>query len=224
MSGAGPGAAASTTSTTSSGTLVDAIAAADGRLEGPVAATANLARETDRDAAHGHRYVLLSIASAHYAVREAFVTELERVPKITPVPHVPAWVRGVTNLRGDILSVIDMRTVLGLDPSSSHLARMLVVRLLNEDFATGLLVDGVDRIVAVPPDQITPPESSLEGPLAPYLSGMCVIDERLVAVLDLDRLLRSSDIRQFEELTDEPGDTEAGSLALTTTDGAEGAL
>jgi len=206
--------------------LVEAIAAADGQLDGSVAATAVVVREPGRDATHGHRYVLLSIASAHYAVPEAFVTELERIPKITPVPHVPAWVRGVTNLRGDILSVIDMRTFLGLEASSSHSARMLVVRLLNEDFATGLLVDGVDRIVSVPPDQITPPESSLEGPLAPYLTGMCVIEERLVAVLDLDRLLRSSEIRQFEEATDDKGDADAASLALTTTerDGAEGAL
>src|SRR4029077_11067165 len=122
---------------------------------------------------------------------------------------------------------IDMRTFLGLEASSSHSARMLVVRLLNEDFATGLLVDGVDRIVSVPPDQITPTESSLEGPLAAYLTGMCVIEERLVAVLDLDRLLRSSEIRQFEEATEETGDADAASLALTTTterDGAEGAL
>ncbi len=217
MSGAGQGPTAS---------LVDAIAAADSQLDGPVAATATVARQGGRNAAPGHRYVLLSIASAHYAVREAFVTELERVPKITLVPHVPAWVRGVTNLRGDILSVIDMRTFLGLDSSPSHSARMLVVRLLHEEFATGLLVDGVDRIVAVTPEQITPPESALEGPLAPYLSGICEIDDRIVAILDLDRLLRSSAIRQFEEHTDETGDVEAGSLALTTTDrdGAEGAL
>ena len=206
--------------------LVEAIAAADGQVDAPVAATAAAVRESGRDAVQGHRYVLLSIASAHYAVREAFVTELERVPKITPVPHVPAWVRGVTNLRGDILSVVDMRTFLGLEASSSNSARMLVVRLLNEDFATGLLVDGVDRIVSVPPGRITPPESALEGPLAAYLTGMCVIDELLVAVLDLDRLLRSPEIRQFEEATDDTGDAEAGSLALTTTerDGAEGAL
>jgi len=155
------------------------------------------------DASHGDRYVLLSIASAHYAVLEAFVTELERIPKITPVPRVPAWVRGVTNLRGDVLSVVDMRTFLGLDPTSAHSARMLVVRLLTEEFSTGLLVDSVDRIVAVPSEAITPTESSLEGPLAPYLRGMCVIEEQLVAVLDLDQLLRSSDIRQFEELKEE---------------------
>jgi purine-binding chemotaxis protein CheW len=196
------------------GTLADAVAAADQQLDGQAAATAAIARElhSGRDASQGDRYVLLTIASAYYAVAEAFVTELERIPKITPVPRVPAWVRGVTNLRGDVLSVVDMRTFLGLDSTASHSARMLVVRLLTEEFATGLLVDSVDRIVAVPNDAIAPPESSLEGPLAPYLRGMCVIEEQLVAVLDLDQLLRSSDIRQFEETKEE------------TTDGAEAAL
>jgi purine-binding chemotaxis protein CheW len=196
-------------------TLADAVAAADQQLDGPVAATVTIAREgalAAREASQGDRYVLLSIASANYAVLEAFVTELERIPKITPVPRVPAWLRGVTNLRGDVISVVDMRMFLGLDPASSNAARMLVVRLLTEEFATGLLVDGVERIVAVPADAITPPESSLEGPLAPYLRGMCVIEERLVAVLDLDQLLRSPEIRQFEEIKEE------------TTDGAEVAL
>jgi len=196
----------------STATLLDAIAVADAQLEGPVAAAATAARESVRDAARGERYVLLSIASAHYAVLEAFVTELERVPKITPVPRVPAWVRGVTNLRGDILSVIDMRTFLGLDATSPFTGRMLVVRLLDQEFAAGLLVDGVDRIVTVPPDDIRPPESSLEGPLAAYLSGVCVIGERLVAVLDLDRLLRSSDIRQFETHEEEPVEADKDSL------------
>ena len=184
-------------------TLADALTAADGQLDAAVAAMPALARDAEQAGSRGERYVLLTIASANYAVPEAFVTELERIPKITPVPRVPEWVRGVTNLRGDVLSVVDMRAFLGLEATASHSARMLVVRLLTEEFSTGLLVDSVDRIVAVPQDAITPLESPLEGALAPYLSGMCVISEQLVAVLDLDRLLRSSDIRRFEELADE---------------------
>jgi purine-binding chemotaxis protein CheW len=196
------------------GTLADAVAAADQQLDGQAAATAAIAREMigARETSQGDRYVLLSIASAYYAVLEAFVTELERIPKITPVPRVPVWVRGVINLRGDVLSVLDMRTFLGLDATSSNSGRLLVVRLLTEEFSTGLLVDSVDRIVAVPAEAITPPESSLEGPLAPYLRGMCVVEDQLVAVLDLDQLLRSAEFRQFEETREE------------TTDGAEAAL
>lgn len=183
-------------------TLFEAIAVTDEQLE--LSAAAGLALDAEKAVAQGSRYVLLTIASAHYAVLEAFVTELERVPKITMVPHVPAWVRGVTNLRGDILSVIDMRTFLGLESASPHTARMLVVRLLDEEFSAGLLVDAVERIVTVPPDEIRPPESVLDGSLAPYVSGVCAIGERLAAVLDLDELLHSPNIRQFEEAKDEP--------------------
>ena len=176
-------------------TLRDAVGAVDRLIESPPAGAAKPAAEP----APHQRYVLLTIAATHYAVAEAYVTELERVPHVTLVPHVPHWMRGVTNMRGDILSVIDMRSFLGLDAHTPPSARMLVVRLLDEPFATGLLVDAVDRIVAVPAGDITAPASPLTGPLAPFLSGVFLIGERLVAVLDLERLLRSSEIRQFDE-------------------------
>ena len=145
------------------------------------------------------RYVLFAIASTRYAVPEAFVTELERVPRMTPVPRVPSWLRGVTNLRGDIVSVVDLRIYLGLSGVLPPSARLLVVRLLDEPFATGLIVDAVDRIVTIDADAVTPPAAPLDGPLTPYLAGVCTVNERIVAVLDIARLLRSADLRQFEE-------------------------
>ncbi len=178
-------------------TLLDAIAADDEPL-----AAAPAAAPQD-PVLHAQRFVVFTVAGAHYAVPETFVTELERVPRVTMVPRVPVWIRGVANLRGDVLSVIDLRMFLGLEPTSPHSGRMLVVRLLDEEFSTGLLVDAVGQIVRVPADSVRPPASPLEGPLAAYLTGVCVIGERLVAALDLDRLLRSPDIRQF----DEPKDT-----------------
>ena len=183
-------------------TLLDAIAATDGQLAVAVTDAAPVESEAAGRAAPRERFVLFSIASTNYAVPEAFVTELDRVPKVTAVPRVPAWMRGVANLRGDILSVIDMRTYLGLEALPPHSGRMLVVRLLDEEFSAGLVVDAVERIVAVPRDEIKPPASRLEGPLVAYLSGVCLIGDRVVAVLDLDRLLRSTEIRQFDEPKD----------------------
>lgn len=177
------------------GTLVDAVAAADAQLEraavaGPSAGTA------------AERFVLLSLASTDYAVSESCVTEIERVPAMTAVPGMPPWLAGVTNLRGDILSVIDLRAFAGLDGRSPVMARMLVARLPDDDFMAGLIVDAVDRIVAIPHDAIRPPAAPLDGPFVAYVRGVCAIGERLVAVLDLDRLLRSPDIRQFDEPVD----------------------
>jgi len=147
----------------------------------------------------GSRFVRFTVGATSYAVGEAFVIELDRVPRITMVPQTPAWLRGVTNLRGDILSVVDLRIYLGLDPTPAASGRMLVLRLPSDECALGLLVDAVDGIVPIDRDAIQPPASALEGPLAPFLSGMSVVGDQLVAVLDLDRFLRSSDIRQFDE-------------------------
>jgi purine-binding chemotaxis protein CheW len=176
--------------------LLDAITERDRQLAAPAPATAPAPQDS------AHRLLMLSIAGSHYAVPESCVTELDRVPHITLVPRTPVWMRGVTNVRGDIVSVIDMRTLLGLDAEPVPGARLLVVRLLDEPFTTGLVVDTVDRIVAVPAGAITAPASPLEGPLSPYLSGVCEIGGRLVAVIDIDSLLRSPEIRQFDDPKD----------------------
>ncbi len=181
--------------TTTVPTLLDAVCTADAQADVRVEAVAPPTPE----AARGARFVLFSVASTCYGVSEAFVTELRRIPKITIVPQTPPWLRGVANLRGDVLSVVDLRAYLGLDATSPNSGRMLIVRLLDEECSVGLLVDAVDQIITLDPESIRPPASPLEGPLAPFMTGVCVVDERLVVVLDLGRLLRSPDIRQFDE-------------------------
>jgi purine-binding chemotaxis protein CheW len=180
-------------------TLIDAVASLDAqpfhgaaaRIETPI---------VERKATS--RFIRFTVGATLYAVGEAFVTELDRVPKTTLVPQTPVWLRGVTNLRGEILSVVDLRVFIGLDPTTAS-GRMLVLRLPAEDFSLGFLVDAVDDIVVVEDETIHAPASALEGALAPYLSGMTVVNDQLVAVLDLERLLRSTDIRQFDEVQED---------------------
>src|SRR6185295_7344230 len=163
----------------SAATLADAVSLVDAQLDAaPAPVTAAPAADTSRSA----RFVQFTIAESCYAVSEGFVTELDRVPAITLVPQTPAWLRGVTSLRGDVLSVVDLRVLLGLDPTSAHTGRMVVVRLLDEEFSVGLLVDGVDRIITLEPGAVHPPAAPLEGPLAPFLTGMCVAGEQLVTI------------------------------------------
>jgi purine-binding chemotaxis protein CheW len=186
------------------GSLLDAIsalpAAAD-QLPAPAASASAPVRTAAR-------YVLFSVAGAHYAVPQPHVTELDRVPAFTFVPNVPPWVRGITNRRGDILSVVDARTLLGIERLAAGNGRMLVVRLLDDSCSLGLLVDEVHQIVTVPPGDVRAPGPGLDGPLAPFLAGLVELDQRTVAVLDLDRFLRSPLVRQF----DEPADTAAQGL------------
>jgi purine-binding chemotaxis protein CheW len=178
-------------------TLADAVASLDARaFAAPVRMIADRPAVEQRP---GTRFVRFTVGATAYAIGEEFVTELDRVPRITPVPQTPEWLRGVTNRRGEILSVVDLRTYLGHGHTAAATGRMLVLRLPFEDFSLGLLVDAVDGIVSVEEDAIHPPASTLEGALAPFLAGMAVVSDQLIAVLDLDRLLRSSDIRQFDD-------------------------
>ena len=155
-----------------------------------------------RMSARADRHVVFTSAGSAYAVLETSVTEAGRIPKITRVPRVPEWVRGVTSLRGEVLSVLDLRVFLGLEPTSLHTGRLLVVRLTpreDDELSLGLLVDSVDQIASVPRDDVRPPASPLEGALAPFVTGVARVGERLVAALDLDALLGSADIRQFDD-------------------------
>jgi purine-binding chemotaxis protein CheW len=178
------------------GSLLEAIAALPGTPdEAPVVAAPAPARSAPR-------YVLFSVAGAHYAVPQPHVTELDRVPPFTLVPNVPSWVRGITNRRGDILSVVDTRTLLGIDRLAAGSGRMLVVRLLDDSCSLGLLVDEVHQIVSVPPADVRDPGPGLDGPLAPFLTGLVELDQRTVAVLDLEGFLRSPLVRQFDDPAD----------------------
>lgn len=180
-------------------TLVDAVAALDAGFDAVDAPPPDADRSDRTAGAAAERFVQFIVGDTCYAVLQSLVGELDRVPKITMVPRTPAWLRGVANLRGDVLSVVDLRVWLGLDPTPAHAGRLLVVRLPDEEVTVGLLVDAVGQIVAIDADEIRPPASPLEGPLAPFLRGVAVAGERLVAIVDLDRWLRSPDLRQFED-------------------------
>jgi chemotaxis signal transduction protein len=111
---------------------------------------------------------------------------------------VPAWVLGVANVRGDIVSLVDLGAFLGLDGlPHGRPGRMVVARARPDELTAGLLVDQVRGIQFVPEDRIST-ASPVEGPVTPYLRGVAEQGGRLLVFLDLDRLLLSPAMRQFE--------------------------
>src|SRR5688572_21225702 len=112
--------------------LAAAVASLDAR---PVPGVAEAVEAPAPERRSGTRFVWVTGAATSYAVSEAFVAELERVPRVTLVPQTPEWLRGVTNRRGEILSVVDLRTYLGLGATPAATGRMLVLRLPGEDFS-----------------------------------------------------------------------------------------
>ena len=127
------------------------------------------------------------------------VYEIQRVPRITYLPNVPDWVLGVSNLRGNVVSVVDLRALLGIqceEPLANN-QRLVVTQSLVDEIDSGLLVDRVVGIRSFSTRHIKTPTSSLHPQIERYLTG--VVDATdLVVLLDIDKLLLSEEFRQFE--------------------------
>jgi len=145
------------------------------------------------------KHVLFVLDDTQYAVPMENVLELQRLPRITPLPSVPEWLRGVTNLRGEVLSVVDLRSLLGLPPAESSVSqRLIVVRSTLEDIATGWIVDGVIGVRRLATDDMQPSSTLATGAAVRFLNGFVDCEDRLIAVLDVNRVLSSPEMRQFE--------------------------
>ena len=158
------------------------------------------------------QFVIFTLAGTEYAAPAANVREVGEIVNLTPVPNVPDWLLGLTNLRGDILSVVDLRAFLGLeqtgyaesllqDEISLGREREILVIHPREDaslMTTGLVVDEVNDIRYLTVDQISAPAAPIKDQIGPYLRGVYEHEEGLLVVLDFDKLLLSPDMRQFE--------------------------
>jgi purine-binding chemotaxis protein CheW len=116
------------------------------------------------------------------------VQEIRRLTEITTIPRAPEFIRGVINLRGRILPVLDLKRKLGLgEVADSRAARIVVVRV--RDRIIGLLVDGASQVPKIPVSRIeAPPEEVVERG-GDYIRGVAKLDDRLIILVDLERLL-----------------------------------
>ncbi len=169
---------------------------------------AKIARETlgtatdtrDAEAVNpGVKHVLFVLNETQYAVPMENVLELQRLPRITPLPSVPAWLRGVTNLRGEVLSIVDLRSLLGLPAAETQGSlRLVVVRSMLEEIATGWIVDHVIGMRRLATEDLQPASTLTTGASARFVSGLVEYDGQLIAILDVNRILSSPEMRQFE--------------------------
>src|SRR6266511_662351 len=123
-----------------------------------------------------------------YGVEVRLVQEIRRVSEITVVPRAPEFVRGVINLRGRILPVVDLKKKLGLgEVAIGKASRIVVVRL--RDRLLGLLVDGASQVLKVPLSRIEPPPDEVLNKGGDTIRGVAKLETRLVILLDLPKVL-----------------------------------
>ena len=136
--------------------------------------------------------VVLDLGGEAYGVEIGRVEEIIRMQAITRIPNGPAFIEGVTNLRGRVIPVLDLRKRFGLTASESTRRSRIVVGELGEH-TVGLVVDGVSEVLLVSSESVEPPSTLVTSADSAFLRGVAKLDERLILLLDLSRILTRSE-------------------------------
>ncbi|MCC6174138.1 MAG: chemotaxis protein CheW [Chloroflexi bacterium] len=132
--------------------------------------------------------VVLELAGEAYGVEIGRVQEIIRMQPITRIPNGPAFIEGVTNLRGRVIPVLDLRKRFGLDATATTRRSRIVVGELGAH-TVGLVVDGVSEVLRVPAEAVEPPSTLVTSADSAFLRGVAKLGERLILQLDLSRIL-----------------------------------
>lgn len=146
------------------------------------------------------QFVTCRIAQEEFALDVLSVQEINRMVEVTRVPKAPYFVEGVINLRGRIIPVLDLRRRFGL-PTSDRTDDSRIMVVLVRQRMVGLIVDEVVEVLRLPKVMIEPPPSVGNSAGAEFTQGVGRIDDRLLIVLDLNRLLLPSDQAALEAAT-----------------------
>ncbi len=146
------------------------------------------ATESGNQDSGSSQFVAFTIGEQNYCVDIMSVREIRAWTGATPLPNTADYVRGVINLRGSIVPIVDLRTRFGqgeTDPTKSH----VVVIVAIEERLNGLLVDSVSDILTVSAEDIAAIPETDVGSRVRYLDGLITEEDRMVALIALDRVI-----------------------------------
>ncbi|WP_343078862.1 chemotaxis protein CheW [Ostreiculturibacter nitratireducens] len=128
------------------------------------------------------------LGEQEYSVDIMSVREIRSWTRATPLPHAPAHIRGVINLRGTVLPVVDLSTRLGMPPVAGDARNVIIVVQVSNQTA-GLLVDAVSDILALPRNVLQPPPDLAADAARSFVQALTIIEGRMIRVLDLRAVL-----------------------------------
>ena len=144
--------------------------------------------------------VTFKIGEEEFGVDILRVQEIIRIMEITRVPKAPHFVEGVINLRGRVIPIIDLRRRFGLTAREHDKDTRIIVIEINK-MIVGFVVDAVHEVLRIPADTVEPPPPAVMGGVdSEYIKGVGKLDDRLLILLDLDRLLSQEEQMELEQV------------------------
>ncbi|MFW6180229.1 MAG: chemotaxis protein CheW [Spirochaetota bacterium] len=134
------------------------------------------------------------------------VKEVIRIREITRLPKAPDFVKGVINLRGDVIPVIDLREKFSMEVEDyTDMTRVIVVEVDGKSI--GMVVDSVSHVLRLSRDQIDPAPPLVGGLAGEYIKGVGKLDEKLIILLNIERILSHEEKIELDQLQQEVAET-----------------
>ena len=134
------------------------------------------------------KYLSFRIGAEQYGIEIRHVTEIVGIQKITEVPDMPEYVKGVINLRGNVIPVVDIRLRFHMK-TIDYDDRTCVIVVSIDEAPIGLVVDAVQEVITIAADQISPPPTVARGEVSKYIKGMGRFENDVIILLAIDKLL-----------------------------------
>jgi len=140
--------------------------------------------------------ISFTVGAEEYGLELLRVKEVIRMRQITWLPKAPACVKGIINLRGDVIPIVDLRERFGLQSiEDTAMTRVIVVEV--EGRPVGMVVDSASQVVRVPADQFDPPPPMVGRAARGFITGVGKMDGKLIITIDMDRILSTEEMSQI---------------------------
>ena len=137
--------------------------------------------------------VTFTISQEEFGLDILRVQEIIRTMDITKVPRAPEFVEGVINLRGKVIPIIDLRRRFGMG-SKAHDSQTRIIVVEIQSMIVGFVVDSVSEVLRISSSTVEPPPPVASGNESEYISGVGKLQDRLLILIDLDKLLSESEL------------------------------
>lgn len=157
----------------------------------------------DKDGDRGGKYLVFHLGQEEFGIQVLKVREIMGIQDITAVPQTPHHVKGVINLRGKVIPVVDLRLKFGL-PEQEYTQRtcIIVTQVRSEagPMLMGIVVDGVAEVLNLATAEIEDTPDFGDGTATPYLLGMAKVKGKVKILLEIEQVLTSQDLRRLEAM------------------------
>ena len=150
-----------------------------------------------------NEYLTFTLGDEEYGVEILKVQEIRGYEAVTKIANAPAFIKGVANLRGTIVPIVDMRIKFNLgEPVYDQFTVVIILNIAGR--IVGMVVDSVSDVIALSPEQVRPAPDFSSSFDTRYITGLGTVDERMLILVDIERLMSAEDMALMSNAAAEP--------------------